>query len=128
MHPDADGHGLPRAAPVLFEVEGLGLPPKTEWAMQGMGLVPSLHPKYQLWKPTLSCSAPADVLKVQRPWSLLTDLLSTNPAEQFWGVQERTNNLRRVVQYHIVIFSFRVVSLNGAYEGFLRNCFEHWKL
>lgn len=43
-------------------------------------------------------------------------------------VQERTHSLRRVVQYHIVIFSFRVVSLNGAYEGFLRNCFEHWKL
>lgn len=40
-----------------------------------MGLMPSLHPKCQLWKPTLSCSPPADVLKVQRPWSLLADLL-----------------------------------------------------
>lgn len=53
---------------------------------------------------------------------------STNPAEQFWGGSRRMDTLRRAVQYHIIVFSFRVVSSNGAHEGFLRNCFEHWKL
>lgn len=52
---------------------------------------------------------------------------STNPTEQFWG-GSREDSSRQAVQYHIIVFSFRVVSVNGPYEGFLRKCFEHWKL
>lgn len=74
-HPVADGHRLPGAPLLLFEVEGLGLHPKPDWAMQRMDVVLSPHPDCQPWKPGLSCFPPVDVLKVQRPWSVLTELL-----------------------------------------------------
>lgn len=65
--PVADGHRLPGASVLLFEVECLGLHPKTDWAMQRMDLMPSPYPECQPWKPALSCSSPVNVLKVQRP-------------------------------------------------------------
>lgn len=68
------------------------------------------------------CSKPRDL---GPSWQMFC---STNPTENSGGAQGRTDNLRRPVQYHIIIFSFRVVFLNGAYEGFLRKSFEHWKL
>lgn len=125
--PVAGGHRLPGASFLLFEVEGLGLHPKTDWTMQRMDLMPSPHPECQPWKPTFSCSPPVDVSKSRDRSPSWQNFCNTHPIEQFVGSREdRQPEASSSVPY--CTFSFRVVSLIGVYEGFLRKCFEHWKL
>jgi len=110
---------------LFFEVEDFGLNLETDWVMQRMDLAPSPHLECQPWKPALSCFPPVDVFEVQRPQSILADLLQyqSNRTVLQGSREDRQSEASSSVPY--CIFSFRVVSLNGIYEGFLRNCFEH---